>query len=158
MALILPPDAAYDSFVSVVDATMYIETFTLDSAVWIALTVADQEIYLRIATRRIQDGVDQDVYPIDPAILPACLAEATSLMAVHDLVNGISAGTATASNTGSIKKEQVGDIVQEYYDTKSTTNTYVNLVPTLARPCLEDMGYVFPLGINGLAQLTLGRS
>ena len=118
MALILPPDLAYDSFVSVVDATGYIEAVTLDGLTWGALTEANQEIYLRIATRRIEDGIDQDTYPIDATDLPACLAEATSLMAVHDLVNNISAQSATASETGAVKKEQVGTIVQEYYDSR----------------------------------------
>jgi len=155
MALVLPPDLAYDSFVSVVDATGYINAVTLDGATWAALDDANKEIYLRIATRRIEDGIEE---AIDATDLPECLAEATSLIAVHDLVNGISAGSVTASDVGAIKKEQVGSIVQEYYDTKSATSSYTNLVPALARPCLEDMGYVFPLGINGLVQITLGRS
>ena len=158
MALILPPDAAYDSFVSLVDAVVYIETLTLDGTTWKGLTDGEQEVYLRIATRRIQDGIDQDLYPIDPTALPVCLAEATSLMAVHDLVNEISSGSATASETGAIKKEQVGSIVQEYYDTKSIVNTYTALVPALSRPCLEAMGYEFPVRLGGLFQLTLGKS
>ena len=158
MALVLPPDSAYDSFVSLVDASMYIAALTLDGATWDAVPEATRETYLRIATRRIEDGIDQDVYPIDPNVLPVCLAEATSLMAAHDLVNGISAGSATASETGAIKKEQVGSIVQEYYDTKSVVNTYTALVPTLAQPCLESMGYVFPTHLGGLFQLTLGKS
>ena len=158
MALILPPDTAYDSFVSVADALGYIQALTLDSAAWIAIGVDQQEVYLRIATRRIQDGIDQELYPIDPAALPTCLAEATSLMAVHDLVNGISSGSATASETGAIKKEQVGTIVQEYYDTKSVVNSYTSLVPALARVCLESMGYEFPTSLGGLFQLTLGKS
>ena len=158
MALILPPDVSYDSFVSVIDAQGYIDALTLDGATWSAIGVAQQEVYLRIATRRIQDGIDQELYPIDTTALPVCLAEATSLMAVHDLLNGISSGSATASETGAIKKEQVGTIVQEYYDTKSIVNTYTALVPALSRPCLEDMGYEFPTQLGGLFQLTLSHS
>ena len=158
MALVLPPDSAYDSFVSLVDASIHIHALTLDGATWDAVAEAEKETYLRIATRRIEDGIDQDVYPIDPTSLPTCLAEATSLMAVHDLVNEISSGGATAAETGAIKKEQVGSIVQEYYDTKSVVNTYTSLVPVLARPCLESMGYIFPVSLGGLFQMTLGKS
>ena len=158
MALILPPDISYNSFVSVVDAQGYINALTLSGLTWSAIGVDQQEIYLRIATRRIYDGIDQELYPIDPAVMPTCLAEATSLMAVHDLINGISSGSATASETGAIKKEQVGSIVQEYYDTKSVVNTYTSLVPALSRPCLEAMGYIFPTSLGGLFQMTLGKS
>ena len=158
MALVLPPDSGYDSFVSLVDASTYINALTLDGPTWDTVDEATRETYLRIATRRIVDGIDQDAYPIDETNLPICLGEATALMASHDLVNGISAGSATASETGAIKKEQVGSIVQEYYDTKSVVNSYTSLVPTLSRPCLEAMGYVFPTSLGGLFQLTLGKS
>ena len=158
MALILPPDSTYDSFVSLSAALVYISALTLDSAAWIALDDPTKETYLRIATRRIQDGIDQELYPIDETNLPVCLAEATSLMAVHDLVNGISSGSGVVTETGAIKKEQVGSIVQEYYDTKSVVNTYTSLVPALARPCIEGMGYEFPTSFGGLFQTTLGKS
>ena len=158
MALVLPPDLAYDSFVSLVDASTHITALTLYGSTWDAVAEAERETYLRIATRRIEDGIDQDLYPIDPTNLPVCLAEATSLMAVHDLVNEISSGGATATETGAIKKEQVGSIVQEYYDTKSVVNSYTSLIPALARPCLEGMGYEFPTSLGGLFQLTLGKS
>ena len=158
MALILPPDSAYDSFVSLVDAKTHIDALTLDGAAWAAIGADTQEVYLRIATRRIEAGVDQDLYPIDPTDIAECLPEATALMAVHDLVNEISAGSATASETGAVKKEQVGTIVQEYYDTKSVVNSYTSLVPALARPCLESIGYEFPTSLGGLFQLTLGKS
>ena len=158
MALVLPPSSDYTSFVSLVDAQDYINALTLDGAAWLAIGSDQQEVYLRIATRRIQDGIDQDVYPIDATSIPTCTAEATSLMAVHDLVNAISSGSATASETGAIKKEQVGSIVQEYYDTKSVVNDYTSLVPALSRPCLESMGYEFPVSLGGLFQMTIGKS
>jgi len=158
MALVLPPDVAYDSFVSLVDAQTHIDALTLDGTTWSAIDSATRETYLRIATRRIQDGIDPAVYVLDPAAIPECLAEATSLIAVHDLVNGISASSTTVSDTGAIRKEQVGSIVQEYYDTKSSTDGYTALIPTLAMPCLESVGYVFPSGLDGVRQVTLGRS
>lgn len=158
MALVLPPDLAYDSFVSLVDAQTYIDALTLDGETWSAETEASRETYLRIATRRIQDGIDPELYVLDPTAVPACVAEATSLMAVHDLVNSISSSSTVVSATGAVKKEQVGSIVQEYYDTKSSTDGYTSLIPVLAQPCLESIGYVFPSGISGVRQTTLGRS
>ena len=155
MAIILPPDVAYDSFVSLVDAQTHIDALTLDGATWSALDSATRETYLRIATRRIEDGIVED---LDPTNIAVCLAEATSLIAVHDLVNGISASSTVVSDTGAIKKEQVGSIVQEYYDTKSSTDGYTSLIPTLAMPCLESVGYIFPSGLDGVRQTTLGRS
>ncbi len=160
MALVLPPDTSYDSFVSLVDAATAIETYTLDSASWVALSNSNQEIYLRIATRRIEDGIDEDLYTIDVTDIPTCLPEATALIAVHDLINSISGGAAETTGTGAIKKEQVGSIVQEYYDTKSSTDTSssINTIPSIAYPCLDSVSFVFVSGITGLKQTTLGRS
>lgn len=158
MALVLPPDVDYDSFVSLVDAQTYINALTLNGATWQAVSDAEKEVYLRIATRRIQDGIDPDVYVIDPTDVPECVPEATSLIAVHDLVNGISSQSGTVTLIGATKKEQVGSIVREYYDTKSNMNTYTSLIPALARPCLDSIGYVFPSGLSGVRQTTLGRS
>ena len=160
MALILPPDTGYDSFVSVADATTTIEMYTLDAATWAALSASDKEIYLRISTRRIEDGIDEDVYTIDPTDIPICLPEATAFLAIHDVVNNISGGASETSATGAIKKEQVGSIVQEYYDTKSSSDSSqsVNTIPSVAYPCLESIGFVFVSGITGLKQTTLRRS
>ena len=157
MALVLPPDSAYDSFVSLVDATGYISSLTLYGATWTALSDSEKEVYLRIATRLIVDGIDEDVYTLDETDLPVCLAEATSLIAIHDVIHGLTTGSTTAT-IGAIKKEQVGSIVQEYYDTKANTDDYVSAIPAMAIPCLESVSYVFNSGLRGARQTTLGRS
>ena len=130
MALILPPSLNYDSFVSLADATVVIEALTLDGPDWASTPVDDQERYLRIATRNIKNGIDLTINPIDPAVIPACLPEATALMAIHDIKNNISNSVVSTSVTGAIKKEQVGSIVQEYYDV-AAGNRYINVILTL---------------------------
>ena len=156
MALIIYDDADYDSFISVADATTIIGNLTLYATQWGAITEAEQEIYLRIACRRIEDGIDQEAYPY-PDPMPACAGEAQALMAVQDLVYGISAGTNTNA-TGSIKKQKVASLEIEYYDTATATTTMVSIIPLMARPCLEALGYDVPPYISGLKQTTLGRS
>ena len=160
MALILPPALDYDSFVSLADATVVIEALTLDGPDWASTPVDDQERYLRIATRNIKNGIDLTVNPIDPAAIPACLPEATALMAIHDIKNNISNSVVSTSVTGAIKKEQVGSIVQEYYDVAAgkDTSTSIDLIPDLAKPCLASFGYVFKASTGSLTQITLGRS
>ena len=154
MALIIYPTADYDSFVTVADATTVIAAYTLHSATWIVLTTAEQEVYLRIAARNIIDHVDQEENPF-PDPMTDCVADAQALMAINDVVYGFSASIA-AEETGATKKEKVGTLEVEYYDTKKSSG--ISMVPTLAVPCLEALGYVFTPNIDGLAQLTLGRS
>lgn len=151
MALIIYPDPNADSFVTVAQADAYISALTLDSAQWDALSIEDRERYLRIAYRNIIDNTDPTTYP-DP--LPSCVGESQSLMASNDMVNGLSSG-ANQSTTGSIKRNKVGSIEQEFYDTNKVSS--VNIVPPTAQSCLSDLGYSFT-NINGLTQLTLGRS
>ena len=156
MALIIYPTDSYDSFISVADATTVIDTLTLFSTEWGAITDTEKEIYLRIAMRRIVDGIDQDENPL-PDPLPDCAGEAQALMAVQDVVYGISANTTTES-TGSIKKQKVASLEIEYYDTTSQTTKMVSIIPAMARPCLEELGYELPPMVTGLKQTTLGRS
>ncbi len=156
MALIIYPTDGYDSFVSVEEATTYITTLTTQGAAWEALDEATQEVYLRIACRNILMGIDQNVNPLpDPA--PACLGESQSLMASQDLTYGISA-TTDVGDTGAIKKQKVATLEIEYYDTASGVTTTIPLVPKMAQPCLQSLGYYISPAITGLSQTTLGRS
>ena len=156
MALVIYPTADYDSFITVADAATTIGEYTLHSAVWTALTSAEQEIYLRIAARNIIDHVDQDLTPF-PDPMPTCVGQAQALMAIQDVVYGFSAQD-TVDESGSIKKEKVASLEIEYYDTKSKTAKRVSVVPDMAMLCLEDIGYVLSPYIAGLTQTTLGRS
>lgn len=156
MALVLYPTTDYDSFISVEDATTVISKLTLHSAVWTALSDGDKEVYLRIACRLIVDGVDQTTYPFtDP--MPTCVGEAQAMIAVQDVVYGFSA-TTTIDTNGAIKKQKVGSLEIEYYDTATGTKKYAPLIPAMAKPCLVTLGYDFPTELGRLSQLTLGRS
>jgi len=158
MALIIYPTAGWDSFVSLVDAEAYIGSLTLDLPAWQALAADLQEKYLRIATRLIVDGIDQVTNPLpDPA--PACLVEATALIASWDLKNGLSASAASTGVTGSVKKQKVASLEIEYYDVSSgkTTTQTISPVPDIAKPCLEGLGFVFAVDKGGLGMVYLGR-
>ena len=154
MALIVYPDPNADSFVTVQQADLYISTLTLNGNDWNALDTETKEVYLRIAYRNIIDNTDPTTYP-DP--LPVCVGEAQSLMAVHDLVNGLSEGTVTAEK-GAIRSQKVGSIEQSFYDVKGyIENGTVSRLPEAAKPCLFDLGYDFST-IKGIKQTILGRS
>ena len=156
MALVIYPNVGYDSFVTVVDADTYIDTLTLDGPAWIALTVPVKENYLRIATRTIIDGIDQTVYPLpDPA--PACLGEATALIASWDLKNGLSA-SAGGGTTGEVKRQKVSTLEIEYFQSESGfVATAVAPIPDMAKPCLEGLGFIFVKDTRGIGQVYLGR-
>jgi hypothetical protein len=147
MALIICPDPSCDSFVDLVDAENYISMYTLHSDVWEALSDEDQERYLRIAYRVI---VDNAIIP-DP--IPTCLAQAQSLIAVNDLVYGIS--SEQLSTTGATRKEKVGSLEVEYFSPRFEKT--IPLIPPLARDCLESIGWYIN-NLLGLKQLKLGRS
>lgn len=156
MALTIYPATDYDSFVSMADATTAIDTLTLFTTQWAAITELEREIYLRIACRRIEDGIDQTVNPY-PDPMPDCAGEAQALMAVQDLVYGFSASTTTGT-IGSLKKQKVASLEIEYYDSDTNSPKNVSYIPALAIPCLESLGYDVPANIQGLSQTTLGRS
>lgn len=156
MALTIYPTTDYDSFISVADATTTISEMTLHASLWDGITETEREIYLRIACRVIEDGIDQTVNPY-PDPMPDCAGEAQALMAVQDLVYGFSASTATSS-VGAIKKQKVSSLEIEYYDSDSDSPKKVSYIPSLAVPCLELLGFDVPPNINGLTQLTLGKS
>lgn len=156
MALNIYPASDYDSFVSVADATLYIEDLTLFASQWGALTTSEKEVYLRIAFRDIDNHVDQDLTPY-PDPMPDCVAEAQALMAVQDVVYGFSASTQ-AQETGAIKRQKVSSLEIEYYDTPTGSVKTAPKIPAMVRPCLEELGYVFEPSVTGLSQTTLGRS
>ena len=155
MALIIYPDPAADSFVTLPQAELYISLLTMNSTDWTTLSPDDQERLLRIAYRDIIDHTDPKTYPKP---LPICVSEAQALMAVHDTVNSISSGVAATTVQGAIKKQKVGSVEQQFYDTKSTASVRsLSRVPAGARKCLEDLGYKFHLKSDGLKQVHLGR-
>ncbi len=152
--LTIYPAVGYDSFVSEVDADAVIASYTVDSAQWLALSQGDKEIYLRIATSTIKAGIDLATYPLpDPA--PPCLADATALTAVHNLVNGLSA-SAAAKSAGEVKKQKVGSLEVEYFESGNVSRS-TNWIPALARNCLTALHYTFVSG-GGFKQTLLGRS
>ena len=155
MALIIYPDPLADSFVTVPQADLYISMLTMNSGDWTALTPTDKEILLRIAYR---DIIDHTVPAKYPKPLPICVAEAQALMAVHDTVNSISSGVAATTVQGAIKKQKVGSVEQQFYDTKTSGGKRsLSRVPAGARKCLEGIGYLFKTTSEGLKQVHLGR-
>ena len=155
MALVIYPTADYDSFITVADATTAISELTLHSTLWVALTTAEQEVYLRIAFRNIDDHVNQTLTPYaDP--IATCVGEAQALMAIQDVVYGTS--TPDTDLNGAIKKQKVASLEIEYYDVSSGKVISVPIVPPMAVPCLETLGYIFSVSVGNLSQLTLGRS
>ena len=152
--LILYPDINADSFVTVAEADIIISELTLQSTAWLALTEDDREIYLRIAYRNILSGVDQTINPI-PDPVTDCYGEAQSLMASHDVTYGISAST-TVSNS-QVKKQKIASLEIEYFEVDGVVKA-TSVVPDLAKPCLEEIGWVFDTDLGRLSQMTLGRS
>jgi len=155
MALVIHPDPNADSFITVPDATIVIDNLTLDGNEWSALSPQEQEQYLRIAYRVILAGL-----PTIPTQYPACIGEAQALMAIHDLRHNIS-GTVSAAAVGAIKKQQVGQLVQEYYEPTvggSSLVTKINRIPYFAEGCLKQIGYTIKTKTAGLKQTLLGRS
>ena len=139
------------------DATHVIDTLTLDSTIWNALTPVEQENYLRIAYRIFVDGINKVTHPL-PLVMPVCAGESQALMAVHDVRYSLSASTVTAA-TGAIKKQQVGQLVQEFYEpTTGLSSTSVGRIPTMASACLEHLGYSLKTKTAGLKQTILGRA
>ena len=151
MALIIYPTADYDSFVSVANADDYISSLTVYSADWTALSTDDKERYLRIALRTIVSGIDTDTYPLPDPML-TCAAEAQSLIAIHDLVNGLS--TSKETSTGAIRRNKVGSIEQEFFEGKFK---HKSRIPAIAKACLESLDFDTNI-LYGVTQTTLGRS
>jgi len=157
MPLIIYPAIGADSFVSVAQADLYIGLLTMNSAEWTAVAPDDKERLLRIAYRDIVDHTDPKTYP-NP--LPICVSEAQALMAVHDSVNSLSSGVAATTVSGALKKQKVGQIEQQFYDTKTSggTSGKVYRVPKSVWKCLQDLGYAMAVKSDKFQQSRLGRS
>ena len=156
MALIIFPALNADSFISVAEADLYISLLTMNTPEWMLLSNEDKERLLRIAYRDIIDHTEPDTYPTP---LPVCVGESQALMASHDNINSISSGVVSTTVTGALKKQKVGSIEQQFYDTKSTDSARsVTRVPEAARKCLLDLGYAFTPTSTKFKQDTLGRS
>jgi len=157
MPLIIHPAIGADSFVSVAQADLYISLLTMNSAEWTAVAPDDKERLLRIAYRDIIDHTDPTTYPTP---LPVCVGEAQALMAVHDSVNSLSSGVTATTVSGALKKQKVGPIEQQFYDTKTTggSSGKVYRVPKSAWKCLQDLGYILAVKSDKFQQTLLGRS
>ena len=156
MALIIYPAVGWDSFVTVVNADLIIAANTVHSAEWMALTEPDKEIYLRIATMTILGGIDLVANPLPTPMLP-CVADATAFVAVHNVVNQLSAGAASAASSGVIKSEKVGSLKVEYFEPQDgSVAKATNWIPASAYKCLDLLGY--HRGSTGFKQIYLGRS
>ena len=153
MSLIIYPTEDYDSFVSILDADSYIQSYSVQSLGWIALTDEQKEVYLRIATKRILDIVDIDLL-FDTN---DCIARSCSLMAIHDLVYEIS--SSVNPNTGVVSKEKVGDLEVNYYHGNTQSRVMgrnTNPFPSSVKTCLNDLGA--HLNVSGINRATIVRS
>ena len=156
MPMIIYPATGADSFVTVQQADLYISLLTMNSAEWTAIAPDDKERLLRIAFRDIIDHTDPTTYPTP---LPACVGESQAMMAIHDSINNLSSGVVNTSVTGALKKQKVGSIERQFYDTKSTkTGGKVYRVPDAAWKCLSTLGYALKTVSDKFQQSTLGHS
>ncbi len=137
------------------DAETVVSTLTLHEALWSAKDETEKEVYLRIAFRNIDAHVDQTLTPY-PDPMTDCVGEAQALMAVQDVVYGTS--NPDTELNGAIKKQKVASLEIEYYDTNTGKTISIPIVPPMAVPCLETLGYIFTPTISGVSQTTLGRS
>ena len=155
MALTIYDATGYDSFCTIVEADATVAAYTLYNTQWDALTDTQKEIYLRIAFRVIIDGLDEDDYPTAP--VDDCVKQAQALIAVQDLITGASA-LAETGVTGQIKKQQAGVVSVEYFQLDSGSSARTVIIPSLALPCLIDLGWDGSTSVGGFQQTTLGRS
>jgi hypothetical protein len=163
MSLTIYPTTDADSFISLADADIVITNNSIQSATWLALSEAEREVYLRIATTRIFNVVSTDTSNEDGYLdsstyvaSESCLPKATALMAVHDLVYGLS--SEINPNTGLVSKEKVGDIEVNYfhgYIDKQANGRKTNPYPGSIIPCLNYYGANIQL--SKLRQATLVR-
>jgi hypothetical protein len=166
MALTIYPDDNADSFISLLDATDIITKNSLQAAQWIALDNATKEVYLRIAFTRIMGTIstdpnsdigflNKDTYES----IESCLPKTNAIMAVHDLVYGLS--SEINPNTGLVTKEKVGDIEITYTHGANTSSKQLfsretNPFPDSLLQCLRRYGS--SIAFNGLMQARLVHS
>lgn len=160
MALIIYPAENYDSLISVADATLFISKYSVHSSLWTALSVEQQEIYLRIATERIFNVIstnsEDDLYldVLTYGQTSSCLPKAACTMAMHDIVHSIS--SSINPNTGLITKEKIGDLEINYSHSYAKLGIERNPFPVSVRSCLALYGAEF--AIMGLFKATVEKA
>ncbi len=152
MALVIYDATGYDSFCTVAEANTTVASLTLYNTTWTALSDAEKEVYLRIAFRVIVDGFE-DITEIENS---DCLKEAQALIAVNDLVTGLSADTE--ATTGAVKKQKAGVVEVQYYEPSSDSSGRTVIVPSMAMPCLIALDWDGNTAEGGFKQTTLGHS
>lgn len=152
MALTIYPTEGYDSFISLADAGVVINENSLSSTEWFALTNTVKEVYLRLATTRILQAIDEDLLVGYDATL-SCLPETTAMMAVHDLTYGLSSDINP--NLGTITKEKVGDLEVQYKQRDGAKGRVTSIFPSIVIPCLQTYGAKISNG--GFYQTALER-
>lgn len=144
--LILYPNTDYDSFISVADADEVISNNSVHSAQWLALTEAQKEVYLRVATTRILN-ITTALDVLTYVAANSCLPKSCALIGIHDVVYGIS--SEVNPNTGIVSKEKVGDLEVTYFHgnpNKQVKGRTTSPFPSEVKPCLESYGAVFSQG------------
>jgi len=144
MALIVAPDTAWDSFISVQDAESIIIKNSVHSSKWLSLQDSEKEVYLRIATSRIlsvisTDSTSPDGYfnESDYDASFSCLPNASAFMAIHDITYELS--SSINPNVGLITKEKIGDIEVAYKQSKGK-GIVTSPFPSRVAKCLESYG------------------
>jgi hypothetical protein len=165
MALIIYPELGYDSLISEANATEIIVLNNINSAKWLTLSIEQREVYLRIATNKVLGVVSYDITNLNGYLdslsyvaSESCLPTTCALMAVHDLLYGIS--SEINPNTGLITKEKVGDIEVSYTHgnpTRQIKGRVSSPFPSTVIPCLNSYGAAINTA-SGITQSTLVRS
>ena len=152
MALTIYDATGYDSFATIAEADSTVANLTLYSTQWSALDDTTKEIYLRIAFRVIIDGLEElpEAPPSD------CLKEAQALIAINDVITGLSINEETT--TGVIKRQKAGVVEVEYFEPNSDSSGRTVIVPSMALQCLLALGWTGNISEGGFKQTTLGRS
>ena len=129
--------------VTVPDATAYFAT-TPRSAEWVALTT--QQIWLDESQRYLKQlCVDQDADCCGMTFAEAWIATASeAALALSKAPSAVIGGGAVTSTQGAIKSQKLGDLQQDFYDTKSgqeTTAKYGKNAPIILRkfPWIGDL-------------------
>ena len=160
MALTIYPANGHDSFISLADANVLITSNSLHGSDWTALDDAVKEVYLRIASTNILNTVSTDITNVDGYLdetvyvaTDSCIPHTTAIMAIHDLVYGLS--STVNPNKGLVTKEKVGDLEVTYYQGEATqvNGRVTSPFPLSARMCLN--AYGANISARGFTQTTL---
>lgn len=171
------------SYISVAQADDYY-LGTMREPDWSALTQQEKEAALIAATRGLEtlDYAGTRCTPAsdDPALeqalqwprsdatckglaatcamLPRAILEATAYLALQIHTNPPSLGSAATGATGAIKKQQLGDLSQEFYDVREGASTKVDAnAPLILQqyPILVDMLGCWSATATGAGRIAL---